>query len=224
MSKKLIKKLLRPVAGKKIFQGLFEKMHLFSVYGMNYGNGSYIDKSGERWVLKYIKARIKSDKVILFDVGANIGKYAAELEKIFGNSAVIYCFEPSLLTYRKLVENLAGFNNIHINNLGLGERKDSLKLYTDGAESGMASVYKRNLEHKNITMTLYEEVQIDTLDEYCLKHHIDHIDFLKLDVEGHELKVLEGGKKMLGENKVNFIQFEFGGCNIDSRTFFREFY
>ena len=43
-------------------------------------------------------------------------------------------------------------------------------------------------------------------------------------MEGHELAVLRGGKKMFESGKVKIVQFEFGGCNIDSRTFFRDYF
>ncbi len=44
----------------------------------------------------------------------------------------------------------------------------------------------------------------------------------KIDVEGHELKVLEGVGSLI--NKIKVIQFEFGGCNIDTKTYFRDFW
>jgi hypothetical protein len=63
-----------------------------------------------------------------------------------------------------------------------------------------------------------------TLDEYCREKNISRIDFLKLDVEGHELKALAGAKEMLSAGKIDRIQFEFGGCDIDSRSFFQDFF
>jgi len=62
------------------------------------------------------------------------------------------------------------------------------------------------------------------LDNFCEKNHIDFIDMLKMDVEGHEFRVLQGSKRMLENRKINYIQFEFGGSNIDSRTYFKDFY
>jgi hypothetical protein len=47
-------------------------------------------------------------------------------------------------------------------------------------------------------------------------------DVLKIDVEGHEIDVLLGGLMSLENIKV--VQFEFGGTNIDSRNFFRDFW
>ncbi|HWZ03610.1 MAG TPA: FkbM family methyltransferase, partial [Mucilaginibacter sp.] len=47
---------------------------------------------------------------------------------------------------------------------------------------------------------------------------------LKLDIEGNELNALKGAEKMLKSKSVKSIQFEFGTCNIDSRTYFRDFW
>src|SRR5205823_468681 len=49
-------------------------------------------------------------------------------------------------------------------------------------------------------------------------------DFLKLDTEGHELSVLRGAEEMIGAGAIGSLQFEFGGCNIDSRTYFQDFF
>ena len=48
--------------------------------------------------------------------------------------------------------------------------------------------------------------------------------FLKVDVEGHELDVFSGAKDALRKGSIKNIQFEFGGCNIDTRTFFQDFW
>lgn len=73
-------------------------------------------------------------------------------------------------------------------------------------------------------MDIGEEIEIKTIDEFCSENEIRHIHFLKLDIEGHEKSALNGASKILSSGCVNFIQFEFGGCNIDSRTYFQDFY
>ena len=47
---------------------------------------------------------------------------------------------------------------------------------------------------------------------------------MKLDVEGHELDVLRGAVRMLESQKIKMISFEFGSCNLDSRTYFQDFF
>jgi hypothetical protein len=73
-------------------------------------------------------------------------------------------------------------------------------------------------------MDITEEIKLTTIDLYCKKNNIEQIHFLKLDIEGHELNALNGAKNMIEKGKIDFIQFEFGGCNIDSRTYFQDFY
>jgi len=67
-------------------------------------------------------------------------------------------------------------------------------------------------------------VTIKTIDSFLTEKKIPYIDFLKLDIEGNELNALFGAQEALKTNKIKSIQFEFGTCNIDSRTFFRDFY
>ncbi len=69
-----------------------------------------------------------------------------------------------------------------------------------------------------------EQVRLTTIDIFCKEQGIEKIDFLKLDIEGNEINALEGAKTMLEKDSIKFIQFEFGGCNIDSRTYFQDFY
>ena len=69
-----------------------------------------------------------------------------------------------------------------------------------------------------------EEVSVNTLDGFCKKNNISTIDFLKIDVEGNEYKVLLGAQKMIKAGKISFIQFEFGGTDIDARIFFFDFF
>jgi hypothetical protein len=73
-------------------------------------------------------------------------------------------------------------------------------------------------------MSKSEIVEINTIDEFCSANGIRHIHFLKMDVEGNELNILYGAKQMIESDSIDFIQFEFGGCNIDSRTYFQDFF
>ncbi len=68
-----------------------------------------------------------------------------------------------------------------------------------------------------------ETIRLKTLDGFCDERNIDRIALLKLDVEGHELKVLEGAHRLIQSNAIDFIQFEFGGTNVDSKTFLHDF-
>ncbi|MGC1272199.1 MAG: FkbM family methyltransferase [Planctomycetaceae bacterium] len=181
--------------------------------------------SGERAVVGMLANASASKPLCVVDVGANRGDYAEMVRTVLlGRSLAIHCFEPSHATYALLEQACGGIDGVTLNHSGLGRSDGQLTLYSDGDGSGLASLTKRNLDHFQIEFEQTETVRIRTLDGYCREHGIENIDLLKIDVEGHELDVLHGGKEMLSAGRVRLVQFEFGGCNIDTRTFVRDFW
>jgi len=222
MSKIPVAKL--PILGKRHWQSIFEFLYHLSLRGMNYGPGADPKTSGELFVLKYIKHKLSSDNPVLFDVGANVGEYTRLLSDFFGSSARIHSFEPSGDAYAKMRALVGERSGIILNQAGLGETPGAMTLYANNSGSALGSLYKRRLDHFDTTMEPKETVRIKSLDEYAQEHGLKEIDFLKIDVEGHELNVLKGAKNFLDGDKIKFIQFEFGGTMIDSRVFFQDFY
>jgi FkbM family methyltransferase len=160
----------------------------------------------------------KSVKVI-FDVGANEGHYTAELLKYYKNSSY-YLFEPSALNCIKLKKKFAKLPNVHIVSKALSDENGTGLLYTDKSGSGLASLYKRRLEHFDIYLNHEEKIDLIRLDSFYTERRT--IDYLKLDVEGSEMKVLIGSGEVI--KKIKLIQFEIGSQNIDSKTFFQDFW
>lgn len=214
---------LKNYYGDKNYQDIFEKLYDTAIAGMFYGAGENVSNSGEINSLNYIKNKLVQGPKTFFDVGANIGKFSGALYSIF-DGFCCHCFEPSRVTFIKLQNNIGKYSNIFLNNFGLGEKEENLILYYDYPESGLASVYKRELSFRNIHMNMKEEIKLRTVDSYCKENSIDKIDILKIDAEGHEIPILKGSLEMINKGAVKFIQFEFGGCNIDSRTYFRDFW
>lgn len=218
---RILFKILRNINSQAFWEQLFG----LTLKRMNYGNGGDFEESGELNVFKLIKNKFtQEEKLIIFDVGANVGNYSKALANFFSSRATIHAFEPSHTTYGLFMETTNGLPNIIPNNFGLSSMENKEVLYTNLGGSGLASVYHRNLDHFGISMDIEETVNMSTIDKYCREKQIDRIHFLKLDIEGHELKALKGASEMIAAKKIDFIQFEFGGCNIDSRTFYQDFY
>ncbi len=206
-------------------QPVFRALHWVSLRGMNFGGGSTARSSGELQAPALLaRLRRPEQPLVVFDVGANDGQYALALAQMLDEPLEIFSFEPSRTTFETLVGAVSGYTNIKPHQLGMGERRETVVLYSNEPGSGIASVFQRRLEHFGVQMALEERVELSTIDEFCQDHGIGHIDLLKLDIEGNEARALEGARGMLARGAIDLIQFEFGGCNIDSRTYFRDFF
>ncbi len=133
---------------------------------------------------------------MVFDVGANEGQsclgYARALPE-----ATVHAFEPMMSTYMRLAANVAGNPRIRLHNLALGEENGILR---------MAVAATSSMNRVTTGAGPAEEVPGVTLETFCRARGIGHIDFLKIDTEGHDLSVLRGCGAMLAE--IDFIQCE----------------
>ncbi len=209
-------------------QGLYEIVHLLFLRAMNFGGGADLINSGEKKALEFAAEKLLGNKeIVILDAGANLGEFSRLAHQIFtkpGINLKIFAFEPLTPTFGALKNNLQAFGNISLIKQALGERAGQVSLYGVKNESGLTSVYKRNLEFAGKQTELAETVAMTTLDEFCSANSIQTVDYLKLDVEGHELFVLKGASNLIANGKIRFLQFEFGGANIDSKTYFKDFY
>lgn len=167
-----------------------------------------------------ILGRLGISSPVVFDVGANVGSYSEEFLRKKPSSR-IFAFEPSSKARNELEGKFLGILNVTVIPNALGSRVENLLLWSDKPGSGSASLTRRRLEHFGIDFNYSEEVSVITLDSWIESNQV-FPDLIKLDVEGHELDVLLNGLKAIDTARV--IQFEFGGCNIDTRTYFQDFW
>jgi FkbM family methyltransferase len=139
----------------------------------------------------FIKEQIKNFKVFV-DVGANIGGYSIRAAKY----CKVYAIEPLPRNYKILKIN-EKLNNVKINsfNIAAGKERGKIKLYYTQGNWGSPSVkYKQNY---------FIEVEMKPLDEIISE---EHIDLIKIDVEGAEDLVLEGARNCLKRTKMVIIE------------------
>lgn len=174
--------------------------------------------------LRFLQQKLTGRNVV-FDVGANVGDWSANALKI-ESQILLHCFEPSKSSFEQLKGKLIS-KNIRLNNFGLSSQSEERDLYIFEDKAGLNSLYKRhgldagwNIKSPERT----ERIRLETLDWYCQTNRIEWIDFMKVDVEGHELEVFKGGTNLFRNHQVQTVQFEYGGCNIDSGVLLRDYF
>ncbi|HQX95938.1 MAG TPA: FkbM family methyltransferase [Chitinophagaceae bacterium] len=218
----MLKKLL---LGNRRLQNFWWKLYKLSIKGLNYDRGHVPSANGEEFALKYaLSAFGAKENIVLFDVGANRGQYLTMAKNAAGERLQIYCFEPQSSAFAFLEKSAVKYQNVVIENMGLGEGPAVVNLFADSDASEYASLYPANYTQYNVNLSRKEEIKIDSLDNYCNLHGIKRINFLKIDVEGHEIGVLKGASKLLSSGNIDFIQFEFGLASIESRVFLKDFF
>lgn len=205
-------------------QEFWDNLYRLSINKMNYGPGGDLNNSGEKNVINRMKELYDpNENLVVFDVGANVGSYTNMVLDCLDDRVQVHAFEPSLQTFEQLRKNVTS-NQVQLNNFGCSDTTHTMSLYSDKSGSGMTSVYNRRLDFLGISMKEAEQSKFVRIDDYCHENQIRHIHLLKLDIEGHELSALHGASDMMSSDNIDYIQFEFGGCNIDSRTYFQDFF
>jgi FkbM family methyltransferase len=148
---------------------------------------------------------VTSSTPVLFDVGANVGQTITNLRKHFKQST-IHAFEPSPSTFQTLRERTLGIPELHLTNVGLGARPE-IKTFVENQSSAMSSFLEPGREcfgsvKERLTCTL------DTIDDYCGRAGVRHIDVLKSDTQGFELEVLRGASRMFERKRIHLVYFE----------------
>lgn len=191
------------------------------------GNSHSFEASGESYLIHQFLNKKLMDKndTIIFDVGANVGKYSLMLRQSLP-SAKIFSFEPNPETFEILRKNTDTFG-ISIFNFGLGKEIKNDKIFTFG--NNLSSVNASSdievlKELKRDSEIVDFDIRIDTLDHFCAQNTINHIHFLKIDTEGFETEVLFGAHTLLNGNKIDIIQFEFNEVDVVKRVFLKDFY
>jgi FkbM family methyltransferase len=162
------------------------------------------------WVRQSIQLR---EAEIVFDVGANHGDFAQAASFCFPRARV-FLFEP-LPVLRPVLElqtaRNAGRWSFHP--MALGASEGHLPLYVDpandtiGSLAGFSESYnKMHSQPADRSSTAIIDVPIESLDNFCHRERIRHIDLIKIDVEGFEFAVLDGAAEMLSKTTAAIIE------------------
>ena len=146
-----------------------------------------------------------------FDVGANIGLTALEFARAAGPTGTVFAFEPHPATAARLRGNLArnGVNNVTVIEAAVGATPGQITFH-ESAHSTLssASVIPRDLVRSF-------DVPVTTVDIAWTKAGKPQVAALKIDVEGGELKVLQGARELLARDRPAVLLEAWGAEQLD---------
>lgn len=156
----------------------------------------------------------------VFDVGANVGELTLLFSRFVGAGGSVHAFEPCEQAFGRLeaVCRATSLHNVRRKRLALAEDESPVSLHVyDEAHMSWNTRASRPLEDYGIDVKplSVERAPATTLDIYCERNGVARIDLLKVDVEGAEFQVLIGARRMLHEQRVRCVTFEFGQTTFD---------
>jgi FkbM family methyltransferase len=158
------------------------------------------------------------EQPVIIDGGANVGRWTQAMIGLCPGFQRIIMFEPQPACWPRL-ESLAS-ERVLLQRCALSNESGKLKFWAN-ANSELASFHRRTDfgdEQKHV------EIDVTTLDLFMDQHRLDFVDFVKLDLEGHETFALEGARNAIESRRIGSVSFEFGMANVNSRTFFIDFW
>ena len=140
---------------------------------------------------------------VVLDVGANVGNLTDQYLQHFSN-AKVWAFEPVSATCDMLRARFAQEGRVEVRQEALGSGQSTMPMLVEG-KPGMFRIVDR--VDSGVT---YEEVSVRTGDGFLAEAGLSAVDFLKIDTEGHDLKVLMGFAAALQRKAIRFLQVEAG--------------
>lgn len=181
--------------------------------------GSGWDRAAES---KVVAAFVRTSRPVIFDIGANQGEWAQNTLAELDRPCEMYLFDPS----PDCCDVLRALNleNAQVVQAAVSNAAGRKFLYSSSKTSGTASLFERRDSCVGNRKYTAQEVEVITLDEFIIERGIARVDFIKMDVEGSEFFALQGAKDALNSKIIKSMAFEFGSGNINSRTYFIDFW
>lgn len=155
---------------------------------------------GEIWIQQKLQGKLNT----IFDVGANIGAWTM-MSRQYNPQAEFHLFELVPQTYKLLLDTVATSSKIVPNGFGLADEYKTVPVQYVPQHPELSTQYY------NLRLDSAETVTGIVIpgDDYVVSRNVQTIDYLKIDVEGAEGKVLRGFTKALTAKRIGIIQFEY---------------
>jgi FkbM family methyltransferase len=177
--------------GNKVYQRAFPIYRpLYSAYK------AYADRAERRLI-----RTILFPGAVVVDAGANIGIYSRFFSDCVGSTGFVHAFEPSPENFRRLQSTTRKLSNVRLSQAAVGERSGRSHLYLSNNLNVDHRVYPPEGDSRKTV-----PIDVIALDDYFRPG--DHVELIKLDVQGYELHALRGANRVLQENSATKVILE----------------
>lgn len=197
---------------------LFLQMEVLRLRRLGRDIPTYIDRmvwhcpsEAEDWVnlLCFLDT---SERILLVDIGANVGEFSTGFRRLFQKSHII-AFEPTMEAFNALESSFGDHENLLAENVGISDSIGEMEMYVpkDNRLSSFVAYTDITNEYRQMDVGNTQTVAIRTLDSYESRiqtmkngHTIEKV-MIKIDVQGHEINVLQGGGRCFEKGGHCFV-------------------
>jgi FkbM family methyltransferase len=160
----------------------------------------------EENILQCWESLAKGARIVL-DVGANAGIYSLAALAIQPD-ATVHAFEPTpeIAARLRATAKLNGLDRLHVHQLAVSSKNGEAVLKRFRGELGTNE--GMNFISRDLRDSGTERVQTVSIDQFCQDHSINHIDLMKLDIQGHEHLALKGAEPLIRSGHIGIIFLE----------------
>jgi FkbM family methyltransferase len=135
---------------------------------------------------------------IVFDVGAHVGAWTMPYAKYVGPTGRVFAMEPELTGHNAVIRNAAlnSLDNVSVLHVAISDFNGTASFYTR-PDKDTHSLFEATTAPSPLGVQHEYQIDVRTLDELVAEGAVLRPDFVKIDVEGAELKVLEGMRQIL---------------------------
>lgn len=161
-----------------------------------------VNETGEVWLRHAVAARCST----FVDAGANVGEWLAQIALEKGDQPFrAIAYEPSASAFEQLSARFASDARVTLRPCAVGDVDGELEFFEEQAAGKGSSL----LAGFSTMQTAKRSVRAVRLDDEIAAAGWDRVDFLKVDAEGYDLRVLVGAHQLLQQQRVGVVQFEY---------------
>ncbi len=161
--------------------------------------------------LRYLELRAvltSQPEIVVYDIGASVGEFACFLAKSPSVSTV-YCFEPLPEVFSELRRRTQHQRNIHCFPIALGDQSGCRPMFANRFTPSSSVLSMTHIHREELPDSLEAhpiEVPMMSLEKAVQEFHLLPPDFVKIDVQGFEDRIIQGGKEIL--RRARFCMLE----------------